>query len=116
VSHSSRSHSKSERFDGLPKEIHSLLCKEIRKILKRPGDHDQTAAVASPGGSPQKKAVPTCASCGKRGHRTDDCWKDVTCPICQKKGHIAKFCSEVTGKQFGNSSDKVSLVNLLKKL
>lgn len=113
-----RSQPPKKRFkEGRGDDIHSLLTffNKVSKSLKRSGANPAEALAAAAGGSPQKKAVPTCAKCGKRGHETIDCWMDKTCPKCSKKGHIEKFCPDVTGKPFGSPSKKpVKVTSLLK--
>lgn len=98
------------RDGSLSKEIHSLICKEIRRVAKRPLE-TETAAAA--GASPQKKSVPTCTKCKKRGHSAEQCWSEIVCSTCGVKGHIPKFCPTVTGKPLGASPKKLIKVRTL---
>lgn len=102
--------------DGSKNEIHSLLTKLVKKhVAKVRSGKTATGTVAAAAESPQKKSLPTCSKCGKRGHSAETCWSDLTCPQCKKKGHIPKFCPEITGKVLGSPKKPVNVSELLKK-
>lgn len=106
LSNASRKQMNKSRNGSTDKEIHSLICREVRKVLKRPAE-----SVAVAGENPTKKQVPVCTKCGKRGHSTEQCWSDIICTTCNKKGHIPKFCPEVTGKALAASPKKLVKVS-----
>jgi hypothetical protein len=54
------------------REAKSLL------LLLLPNPRNENAALVD---------VPTCGTCGKKGHTSSNCWKNATCDICKQKGH-----------------------------
>ena len=45
-----------------------------------------------------------CYSCGKQGHRKQDCKKDIKCYNCNQMGHFARDCRKNTQNNHSNSS------------
>lgn len=112
-----RSTSKAKIKERKVDDIHSLLTfltKTAKSLKRSAGQSSSTdVAAAASGESPQKRVLPHCAKCGKRGHAAETCWSDMQCPKC-KAGHIEKFCPEITGKPFGSPKKPVKVTSLLK--
>lgn len=50
----------------------------------------------------RKQTRTPCISCGKRNHKSDDCfYKDATCYRCGEKGHVTTVCSSDKPRSYG---------------
>jgi hypothetical protein len=98
--------------DDLRVLVSKAVKQQFSKLNRHPGataNVVETAAAVSP----QKKTLPTCKKCKKKGHVTENCWRDLICPTCKEKGHIPKFCPITTGKPLGSPKKTVRVADML---